>query len=100
MAFLNFIAFFCVPTKNNYCSKTICLGSFYMPHGIGADASVVLVVFLFNSDSFPIILAKLKKNASWIDRRTDKKTDRQMNGRTDGQMDGRTDKWMDGHTFL
>ena len=72
-----------------------------MPHGIGEDASVVLVVFLFNSDSFPIILAKLKKTRPGrTDGRTNGWTDRRTNRWMVGQMDGRTYKWMDGWTYL
>ena len=54
----------------------------YMKYEIGEDASVVLVVFLFNSDKLPIIFAKLKKTRyGW--------TDRWM----DGQMDIGMDRW-------
>ena len=71
-----------------------------MPHGIGEVASVVSVVFLFNSDSFPIILAKLKKtHAERTDGQTNGWTDgwayRQMDGRTNGCTDGQMDGWMD-----
>ena len=59
-----------------------------MPNGIGEDASVVFVVFLFNFDSFPIIFAKLKKTHSG-------QTGRWTYGWTDGWADGRTDRRMD-----
>ena len=58
-----------------------------MPNGIGKDASVVLVVFLFNSDSFPIIFDKLKKTHNG---RLNGWPDRQMDIRTDGGMNERT----------
>ena len=60
-------------------------------HGIGKDASVVSVVFLFNSDSFPVIFDKMKKTHNGrLDGWTDRRTDRWMDGGTDRRMDRRT----------
>ena len=73
--FLFFRFFFASLQKINYLQNLLRLNHLLcMPNGIGKDASVVLVVFLFNSDSFPIIFDKLKKT---------------HNGRLDGQTDGR-----------
>ena len=70
----------------------------YMKYEIGEDASVVLMVFLSNSDKLPIIFAKLKKKRvmdgqtdGWTDRWTDRQMDRQTDGQKDRRMDGLTD---------
>ena len=91
--FFQFPAFFCISKKKLIITKSTAAKPFafahfarYMKYEIGEDASVVLVVFLFNSDKLPIIFAKLKKK-------------RVMDGQTDGWMDRWTDRGMERRTY-